>query len=164
MDVAATAVDALLMVEPRQRSGTASLRITCCLCDKPIARSSDIFALDAEWQRRFPRMTGALACRTCALNTEWRCRTATDDEFVEGHIPAGGQESEWDIDGWSHIEAHGTHTAMVISYPWSGLLQGGEDYLRRALRRPQLDPDVARRLRDTLDRWDSRASTVTMPR
>jgi len=38
------------------------LRIACCLCRKPMPQAKDVYALDEEWQRRFPDMIGTLAC------------------------------------------------------------------------------------------------------
>ena len=35
--------------------------IACCLCGRTIPRASAAYALDGEWERRFPRMTGMLA-------------------------------------------------------------------------------------------------------
>lgn len=49
-------------------------RITCCLCGKAVPLASDVFALDAEWQRRFQQMRGTLACSRCATGTEWTCQ------------------------------------------------------------------------------------------
>jgi hypothetical protein len=43
---------------------------------------------------------------------------------------------------------------MVISYPWSGLLQGAEDYLRYTARRRGVSQHVAQRILDVLDDWD----------
>lgn len=67
-------------------------RLACCMCRNPIPSHSDVYALDAEWQRRYPRMVGTLACQGCALGTHWSCRQRdglTDDGLtdVEGHIP-----------------------------------------------------------------------------
>ncbi|MGQ4465243.1 hypothetical protein ACN6LC_004643 [Streptomyces violaceoruber] len=96
------------------------------MCGKNIPLARDVYALDPEWERRYPAMRGTLACSKCALSTSWSC-TTRDGQFVDGHIPAT-QGS--DFDAWSHILGHGTHRAMVLSYPHSGLLQGAEGYLR----------------------------------
>lgn len=130
-------------------------RLTCCLCDRPVPLASDVYALDAEWQRRFPQMTGVLACGECAVSThEWACHT-TGGEFVPGHLPMPAGRS--DLDSWSHIEAQGTHTAMARSYPWSALQQGAGDYLRWLASIPTNSRVMARdlkELQDTIDRWD----------
>ncbi|AGL15148.1 hypothetical protein L083_1638 [Actinoplanes sp. N902-109] len=33
---------------------TPRLHLTCCLCRKPIPQNADVYALDHEWQRRYP--------------------------------------------------------------------------------------------------------------
>lgn len=63
------------------------LRITCCLCRKPVPLKSDVYALDLEWQRRYPQMVGILACDTCAVSSTYffRCRRTHNDAYVPGH-------------------------------------------------------------------------------
>ncbi|MEV5703563.1 hypothetical protein [Actinoallomurus sp. NPDC052274] len=39
---------------------------------------------------------------------------------------------------------------MVTEYPWSGLLQGAEEYLRYIAQRSGIDHQVARRIRAAL--------------
>jgi hypothetical protein len=111
-------------------------RIACCLCGKPIPQAQDIYALDAEWRRRFPKMVGNLSCSRCAVSKNvWTCRTSA------GVHVAGHQLSERDgdrcHDSWDHITSWGTHVALVMSNPWSGLLQGAEEYLHRWPPRPR---------------------------
>ncbi|GAA2798889.1 hypothetical protein GCM10010470_37580 [Saccharopolyspora taberi] len=138
-------------------------RIACCLCGKPIPQASDVYALDEEWKRRFPEMTGVLACDKCAVSgNQWRCRTA-DGSFVAGHRRAAGRPETRDHDSWDHIEAIGTQIAMVCTYPWSGLRQGAEEYLRYTARRPGLDQEVAQRIEDALHRWDGQPSDAGPP-
>ncbi|WP_223874705.1 hypothetical protein [Salinispora oceanensis] len=69
------------------------LRITCCLCRKPVPRKSDVYALDLEWQRRYPQMAGILACGTCAVSSTYffRCRRTHNDAYVPGHLPVADQ-------------------------------------------------------------------------
>jgi hypothetical protein len=136
-----------------------SFRIACCLCGKSIPKSQDIYALDAEWQRRFPKMTGTLACGRCALHDHpWQCEKPGGG-FVGGHIPATHDSS--DIDAWSHVGLSGTHVAMVLEHPESGLLQGAEEYLRYVARRSGVNGQVAQRLRVVLEGWDARAARAT---
>ncbi|GHB03549.1 hypothetical protein GCM10010330_67250 [Streptomyces tendae] len=119
-------------IRSRPMPNRPPFRLVCCLCGKNIPLARDVYALDPEWERRYPAMRGTLACSKCALSTSWSC-TTRDGQFVDGHIPAT-QGS--DFDAWSHILGHGTHRAMVLSYPHSGLLQGAEGvpaHLRRAL-------------------------------
>jgi hypothetical protein len=130
-----------------------SFRIACCMCGKPIPNSQDAYALDAEWQRRFPEMTGTLACADCALHRhQWDCGRR-GGSFVDGHIPTSHDGS--DIDSWSHVGPPATHVAAVLDDPWSGLLQGAEEYLRHVARRPGVDRQVAQRLRAVLEQWDA---------
>jgi hypothetical protein len=44
-----------------------SFRIRCGLCGKPIALADDVWALHAEWQRRYLAMRSVPACHDCAL-------------------------------------------------------------------------------------------------
>ncbi|MEV0733403.1 hypothetical protein [Polymorphospora sp. NPDC050346] len=133
-----------------------NFRIACCLCGKPVPLSSDAYLLDEEWQRRYPRMVGTLACGHCTVSDDyyWTCRTS-GDAFVDGHRPSVRHPAGNCHDSWNHIQAHGTHVAMVMSSPWSGLLQGAEEYLRHTSRRPGLNRDVARDLRAVIERWDA---------
>jgi hypothetical protein len=98
-------------------------RIVCCLCRKPIPQAKDVYALDEEWQRRFPDMIGTLACPKCAEHNQWRCRRP-GGTFANGHRRPASQTEDREHDSWDHMRGHGTHAAMVISHPWSGLLQG----------------------------------------
>jgi hypothetical protein len=131
-------------------------RIACCLCRKPIPLAEDVYALDAEWQRRFPQMVGALACQKCALSTSWQCH-AVGGGYVEGHIRVPDQPESSDYDSWSHLREHGTHIGMVMHDPQSGLLQGAEEYIRYTAGRRGADPEVAGRLRAVLQTWDARS-------
>lgn len=139
-------------------------RLVCCLCRKPAAASRDIYGLDAEWQRRFPDMVGTLACQTCALRTQWSCRQPPDDSFVDGHIRAVNHSGDVrsvrsDYDSWCHIPASGTHIGLVQMRPWSGLLQGAEEYLRHCAGRPGISSEARTRLYTTLEAWDTGADS-----
>ncbi|MEC3982518.1 hypothetical protein [Amycolatopsis sp. H20-H5] len=128
-----------------------TLRIACCLCDEPIPRGSDIYALGKEWQRRFPAMVGILACGQCALSRNvCHCR-GPGGTRVAGHHPATHT-----IDCRScgdHIEGYGTHPAMVVTQPVSALQQGAEEYLRHVLDRPGgVSADIAQAIQDAFDR------------
>lgn len=141
---------------------TPKFRVACCLCGKPVSLASDVYALDAEWQRRFPDMTGTLGCQRCAVNRNyWRCERP-DGTFVAGHRPATRRPGVGsDFDSWCHIEAWGTHVAMVTRYPWSSLQQGAEDYLRHTAGRRGLDLEFVRQIQDALDRWDTLRATTS---
>ncbi|MEU0532326.1 hypothetical protein [Amycolatopsis tolypomycina] len=131
-------------------------RITCCLCGKPIPRASDVYALDEEWQRRYPTMVGTLACKKCALSPQhfWKCQVALD-EYVPGHHPAADPKECYD--SWDHIVGFGTHAAMVMVHPYSGVLQGAEEYLRWQLGRPGPDNDLTKGIREALSLRDESA-------
>lgn len=64
-----------------------------------------------------------------------------------------------DHDSWSHVGPSGTHVALVIEYPESGLVQGAEEYLRHVAQRGGVDGEVAQRLRAVLEEWDARSVT-----
>lgn len=141
-------------------------RIACCLCGKPIPLASDVYDLDKEWERRFPQMNGTLACG-CALNYSWQCH-GRGGGYVEGHVSAvdsagAPKPSRRDFDSWSHIGPPATHVAGVLHNPWSGLLQGAEEYLRYTARRPGVHPDVAQQLQAVLDAWDRDAQRSRTP-
>ncbi|MEU1948181.1 hypothetical protein ABZ554_38475, partial [Streptomyces sp. NPDC020125] len=96
---------------------SAAFRIKCCRCRKNIPLAQDVYELDAEWRRRFPRMVGTLACSRCAEKTHWCC-TNPDGSYSDD-IPAAGARC---FDAWSHISSSGSHQAMVLRLPRSGLL------------------------------------------
>jgi hypothetical protein len=123
------------------------------LCRKPIPQAKDVYALDAEWQRRFPDMLGILACGRCAVNTcPWSCHER-GGTVVAGHRPAEGKNGYCN-DSYDHILDRGTHVAMVLAYPQAGLLQGAEAYLRWVVRRPGADAESVGRIRAALEQWD----------
>ncbi|MFF8960846.1 hypothetical protein [Streptomyces sp. NPDC014894] len=126
-------------------------RIRCCLCVRNIPLAGDAHLLDAEWHRRYPEMTGTIACDPCATRTPWTCTRR--GVFVDGHIPSPNEGP--DIDAWSHILRSGTHRAMVLINPRSGLLQGAEPYLRDVTARRGTPPENAARLRALLQEWDT---------
>ncbi|MDJ0385019.1 hypothetical protein [Streptomyces sp. G-G2] len=130
---------------------SVAFRISCCLCRKNIPPTGDVFALDAEWQRRFPAMVGTLACRACAMGTTWRC-TSRDDSFVDGHIPVADRPC---FDAWNHLSSPGTHRGLVQEHPRSGLLQGAGPYLRWYAGHTGTEPDDAAAVRAALDEWDA---------
>lgn len=100
-------------------------------------------------------MVGSIACSRCAIGTYFRCRTA-DDALVPGHLPSA-RSGDSCFDAWHHIEGDGTHTAMVLSDPASGLLQGAEEYLLHVLGRKNVNSETARRIQAALDvRTDGR--------
>ena len=143
--------------------GRPNFRVICCLGGEPIPLASDVYALDEEWRRRFPQMLGILACGRCALHrNRWSCRTRAG-AFVDGHFRAAGRPEGRDHDSWDHIQGQGTHVGMVVSHPWSGVLQGAEDYLRRAVRRPGLDREAVQRIQDALDPTGSEHRADTPP-
>jgi hypothetical protein len=75
-------------------------------------------------------------------------------------MPSGSAGTRSDIDAWDHVEAEGTHAGMVIASPEADVLQGAEEYLRYALGRPALEPELAERIRAALARWTSRAAAA----
>ncbi|WP_157964098.1 hypothetical protein [Actinocorallia populi] len=114
-----------------------------------------MYPLDAEWQRRYPAMTGMLAC-DCALRIDWLCQRPGGG-FVDGHIPADCHGS--DMDAWSHIGVPHTHTAAVTAFPDSALAQGAEDYLRSLAANPRLTSPNVIQIREAVRRWDEHRPT-----
>ncbi|MGW7441277.1 hypothetical protein [Streptomyces sp. NPDC054849] len=135
--------------------------IRCCLCAKNIPLAGDVVALDGEWQRRYPDMLGTLACERCVIDRGWNCCTTTEGSFVDGHVAA--PEDEVDVDSWSHQLARGTHRALVVSYPRSGLLQGAAPYLRWLAGGKHTLPEVAARLNAALNEFDVQRNPVRAP-
>lgn len=134
---------------PATRQTRPKFRIACCLCRKPIPLAADIYALDAEWQRRFPTMVGNLACPKCAaLRIQWRCRTHNGDP-VEGHLPSLDKPDCYD--SVDHLVGEGTHVSMVENHPHSAVLQGAEEYLRWNVGQPGRNPEILARIHDALD-------------
>jgi hypothetical protein len=133
-------------------SPAPKLRITCCLCAKLVPAKGDVYLLDGEWARRYPRMQGRIACLKCALRDNfWTCRDRRGN-YAPGHVPPPGRAVE-SCDAWNHIAGNGTQKAMVCTDPDSGMIQGGEEYLRWRVQRwgggtPQ---DVAAAVRAHLD-------------
>ncbi|GAA2156946.1 hypothetical protein GCM10009760_58510 [Kitasatospora kazusensis] len=135
-----------------------SFRIRCGLCSKPIALADDVWALDAEWQRRYPTMRGVLACQDCALRKGWGTCEQPNGEFVEGHIPVQENDPDrGDGDSWCHVLGYNTRKTMAMLHPRSGLLQGAEEYLRYTAQRSGVAPAVAEQLRALLAEWDGTA-------
>lgn len=132
-------------------------RIRCCLCGKNVPLAQDIYELDAEWRRRFPAMTGTLACHPCALHTYWSC-TDRDGSYVDGHLPAGIPVRCFDA--WSHVSPPGTHRYWVVESPRSGLLQGAETYVRDAATRKGTRPELAAMLRAVIQERDAQQSAT----
>ncbi|MFD9114644.1 hypothetical protein [Streptomyces bottropensis] len=137
---------------------SVAFRISCCLCRKNIPLAGDVIALDAEWQRRYPDMHGTLACERCVIEYGWNCCTTTKGAFVDGHIAA--PEDQVDVDSWSHHLERGTHRALVLAYPRSGLLQGAEPYLRWRAGHKGTAPEIAAMLRTVIQEWDEQHSAV----
>ncbi|MEU6053141.1 hypothetical protein ABZ829_22240 [Streptomyces xanthochromogenes] len=134
-----------------------SFRIRCCLCAKNIPLAGDVIAVDAEWQRRYPKMRGILACERCVIDYGWNCCTKTAGGFVDGHIAAPPEQV--DMDSWSHLLERGTHRALVALYPQAGLLQGAEPYVRSLASR-KVSPRLAARLTEALGDFDVRQPVV----
>ncbi|MFF4414536.1 hypothetical protein ACFYY8_18580 [Streptosporangium sp. NPDC001559] len=92
-------------------------------------------------------------------DNSWQCQDGRD-RYVEGHIPALDSDGmlkppSRDFDSWCHVGPPGTHVARVLINPWSGLLQGAEEYLRHTVGRSGLAPEVVCRLQRVLDVWDA---------
>lgn len=137
------------------------LDIPCCMCGKPLPRTKDnIRLLDAEWQRRFPDMTGSLCCFTCVSRNYWSCRP--HGTYVDGHIPATdeftGQPTSQDNDALHHLGTPGRLAEMVQAHPSTALTQGGESaaaYLRHRAGVRTLPRGEKVRLVSILESWDT---------
>ncbi|GAB2521138.1 hypothetical protein HNR10_000768 [Nocardiopsis aegyptia] len=134
-------------------AASPKVSLVCCLCQEHIPSSSDVYPLDAEWQRRHPNMIGFLACR-CATDARWhwRCRS-TWRGYLRGHIRS--QFERRCVDSLSHIEAPRTHAVAALRYPASALLQGAEEYLRHAASDPRTPKTLTARLHASLEEWEA---------
>jgi hypothetical protein len=117
-----------------------ALTLSCCRCGRQLPRSQDAYVLDDEWARRYPDMTGRIACYRCSIGTEWTC--TVKGAFVPGHIPAQ-LPSGHDIDSWSHIPATGTLKGIAVEHPEYAIAQGGREYIGWAVARLGGNPDAA---------------------
>lgn len=105
-------------------------RIACCLCGRPIGKSATHHGLDQEWKRRFPDLPGSLAHERCAVyKHQWKCQD-TPGHYPAGHEVPDRRPDSACLDSWDHLNGEGTQKAMITLMPWSGLLQGAEEYLR----------------------------------
>lgn len=122
-------VTGLVFIGMGWRMRRPDLRISCCLCTKPVPRAAEVYALDDEWQRRFPGLRGYLACPRCVLGRyTWSCRDRSG-RFLPGHIPSATVPPVGDDGSWSHFTSHGTHASQAVRHPRSALVQGAEPYL-----------------------------------
>ena len=123
------------------------LRITCCLCAKPIPARADVYLLDDEWARRYPRMRGRIACSHCSLGGPfWDCEDARGN-YARGHVPIPDRRADKPCDAWDHIAGHGTQAWAVRAAPESGVIQGAENHLRWIVWRwGKADPEAAERV------------------
>jgi hypothetical protein len=119
-----------------------ALILSCCRCGKRLPQAKDVYVLDDEWARRYPRMTGRIACYDCSLGTEWTCRAHsgkpsadTAHPFVAGHIASAFAPPDRDFDSWSHISPPSTLKAAARKYPEHAITQGGEAYIRWVVQR-----------------------------
>ena len=138
--------------------GRPTVQLACCLCRRTIPPAQEVFALDAEWQRRFPSMVGVLACEECVLEADWKCHDETGD-YVPGHIPATGHGSgDQDFDSWSHLPGQGSQAVMVQRFPAPALKQGAEGHPRRVAARDSRSIVLAEQrteLMGLIDAWQT---------
>lgn len=121
------------------------VELTCCLCGKRIPGTSDVYPLDAEWQRRHPGLTGYLACR-CALAQKWYWHCSPP---APSHIrPKNGC-----VDAWSHLGVACTHKGAAQHHALSALRQGAEAYVRHTATGTWAHPDLRERLQEALRQW-----------
>jgi hypothetical protein len=129
----------------------SEIRLVCCLCEQKIPSTTDVCALDAEWHRRYPAMTGSLACNHCVYEDKrhfWKC--SEDDQYPQGHVPSRTGRC---YDSTDHVDDMGSPEAIVMLYPQYARQQGAEDYLRAMLRRPGLSDDIGRAIKQALHGW-----------
>lgn len=119
-----------------------TLTLHCCRCGKRLPQARDVYVLDDEWARRYPGMTGRIACHGCSLGTEWHCRiyrgkpsANSNHPFVVGHIASPYTDPERDFDSWSHVSPASTLKAAARACPEFAIAQGGEAYVRWLVQR-----------------------------
>lgn len=111
------------------------LSMTCCICSRKVPVREDMYALDGEWRRRFPQMSGWLACWKCSVGG-WRGDCAdTPGGLPQDHIaalrPDGSVIDRCDAE--CHRLGWGSQKGMARLYPESAVLQGGREYLESLL-------------------------------
>jgi len=110
-------------------SSAPPITIGCCRCGKRLPKSVDVYVLDDEWARRYPAMTGRIACWNCSLGDEWQC-IVRGGAFVRGHVPSRFAPASRDFDSWSHVSEPHTLAAVVRAWPELAVSQGAESYVR----------------------------------
>lgn len=129
-------------------------RIACCLCGRPIVKSATHHGLDQEWKRRFPGLPGSLAHERCAVyKFQWNCQDA--GRYPVGHQAPDRRPDRICYDAWDHLNGEGTQKAMTTLMPWSGLLQGAEQYLRHVAGWHVTNSATRQELQGVLERWDA---------
>lgn len=82
---------------------------SCAFCHQTFRKKDDVWVLDAEWLRRFPRLSSRLACTSCALLDRWFACGPNDP----GHIPDPERCPIGDGDSWSHITCRGPRDRVL---------------------------------------------------
>lgn len=127
----------------------SQMSLTCCLCERRIPKSSDVYGLDTEWRRRYPDMVGHLACERCAVNRHvWACRNG-DSPHPPGHVPPARVVP--DCDSWDHLLGYGTHAYMCFEYPDAAVQQGAAEWLQDVVSRPGVSKLNKERITFALD-------------
>lgn len=104
-------------------------RLRCGLCDRVIGKRVDVYVVDGEWLRRYPRMTGPIVCRRCAMDTSWgECQKGPQLRVSAGHISPPIRRSAV-CDSWDHSLAMGTQKAIARMFPDAAATQGAREYV-----------------------------------
>jgi hypothetical protein len=132
------------------------IQLVCCLCGKKAPQTKDVLPLDAEWQRRHPRMVGTIAC-LCAYSSQWYWRC--DNNRVDGYDPEHIRKvPEGCVDSVSHVEGAHALTAAVLRFPETALRQGAHEYIRHTARGRWASQELAQRLQKALSDWEAAGS------
>lgn len=119
-------------------------KLACCLCRRRLydSKHGGPFLLDAEWLRRHPDMRGMFACASCVLKRHW-----------------------WGIqhgkDALDHTQGQVDPTTIALWFPWSALLQGGEEWIRWAVTHPQSHPVYVQHWKSALTEWEATTQPET---
>ena len=124
-----------------QRTVRPKFRLTCGACRRQIALAADVYLVDHEWERRYPRkMSGRIICLRCSNEQQDRC-TLPSGAFIDGHVRVE-IPGRTDIDLVSHLLRRATQRAAVMRDPVSGVAQGAREWVLVVLTDERLDPSL----------------------
>ncbi|MEU9116163.1 hypothetical protein AB0D04_31465 [Streptomyces sp. NPDC048483] len=157
--LAAATADAGVRVDVRRSGDQRPLPADIDLSAYRIGRPSTEVVDDGSGAvgRAWPTASVSSACGSGSALTAGTAAPRPGAGFVDGHIAAA--EGVVDVDFISHVLERGTHRALVVAHPRSGMLQGAEPsraepHLRWLAGHKHTLPDAAATLREVIQERD----------